>query len=274
MIVIANYIEDIQHYNFIKNNKQVQFIKASDLRWHKTRFIDDSTIIFLPEIEELNYLVYYVQLISNANIIIISKDQSKLSKKLHGSIIWLDPEINDSFFQGVLYSLNHSSLLQQKNKTKCLSSMNMVRYALTNIDQISVLADYLGQAARKPNKLSHGIFELLLNAFEHGVYQLGYNKKQSLINDKNYFSELNRLKQETNDKKIELIFHKKESEIYININDPGMGFDYAPYLQFSPKNENTVSGRGIAFAANFCFDKLVFKNNGSHVFAILSNHTS
>ncbi len=134
--------------------------------------------------------------------------------------------------------------------------MNTAKFVLNHLSQSVMISRMMTFAVQDMPQIYRGVYELLINAFEHGVYQLGFDLKKELIANKKYFSELNKRVRDPayKNKHIEVILHKKEDNNCINISDPGLGFDHQAYMG----NDSTQKpmGHGIFYAANYCFDQL------------------
>lgn len=275
MLIVNDDPEHQKEINFIDNQyiTKAQYANFTDIRWHRVSLINHEIIILIPDNIDISYHLKYLQMTSDATIIVITSNQTHISKMHRSHVFCFEPIISKDFFSGCLMTL-----MQKRHKLKhrgidFINTLHTGKFVLTNLQQVVLLSRAIAQSSNNSPQLRRGIYELLLNAFEHGIYQLGFELKQELISNKKYFSELNKRIRDPafKNKNIELIIHKKENGICINITDPGLGFDYHPYLSFNKNLSDSKSGRGISYAANYCFDQLIYKNEGRSVFAVLNN---
>lgn len=274
MLIVTDKPEKIKEINFIDQQyiTKSHYASFDDIRWHRLRLINHELIVLLPENLDISYHLKYLQLTSDSSIIVITNNPSNIAKKYH-NIICFEPTISKDFFSGCLVTLKKSRHDEHDRSLNLIKTMHVGKFVLTNIQQVPALSRGIAEHSAKTPQLRRGVFELLLNAFEHGVYQLGFDLKRELIAEKKYFAELNRRIRhpEFKNRTVELVLQKKEDGTYININDPGLGFDYKPYLTFNKNLSTSQTGRGISYAANYCFDQLLYKNDGKSVFAVLKN---
>ncbi len=96
-----------------------------------------------------------------------------------------------------------------------------------------------------------GLFELLVNAVEHGNLGISYEEKSKLLEDGTYEQEIRRRLDlpENRDKKVEVDVQRTHRGMSVLIKDQGPGFNYQDYLHFDPKRLFDSHGRGI-FLAN------------------------
>ncbi len=96
-----------------------------------------------------------------------------------------------------------------------------------------------------------GLFELLVNAVEHGNLGISYEEKSKLLEDGTYEQEIRRRLDlpENRDKKVEVDVQRTHRGTSVLIKDQGPGFNYQDYLHFDPKRLFDSHGRGI-FLAN------------------------
>ncbi len=100
-----------------------------------------------------------------------------------------------------------------------------------------------------------GLFELLVNAVEHGNLGITYEEKSRLLQEGSYEKEVARRLElpENQDKKVEVELRRTMGSVDVSIQDQGPGFDYQDFLEFDPKRLYDSHGRGI-FLANSMLD--------------------
>lgn len=274
MLIVTEDPATLKQVPYLSSQHLINAHYASfdDIRWHRLRLINHDLIVLIPQETDISYHLKYILMNADSAVIVVTDQASVMPSKYKKKVLCFPPDMSADFFNGVIETL----VIQQKNhKTDSLNfvkSMTLGKFILTHIQESAIISRHIAETVPNAPQLRRGIFELLMNAFEHGVYQLGFDYKQALIRDKKYFSELSRRIRlpDFDQKHVELVLTKKEDGLYINIKDPGLGFDYKPYLEFDKNASDQPIGKGISFAAKYCFDKLVFKNDGTSVYAVLN----
>ena len=120
-----------------------------------------------------------------------------------------------------------------------------------------------------PDRVRAGLYELLINAVEHGVLEIGYALKTRLIADNMWQEEVRRrLSLPDNRKKhAEMVVARRQDGVVAVITDPGKGFEWQRYLTIDPARAADTHGRGIAQARSACFDRLTYNDDGTQVVA-------
>lgn len=115
--------------------------------------------------------------------------------------------------------------------------------------EAQVLAVQLGSACRDP-QIGVALFELLLNAVEHGNLEIDYAEKGQLLAEK-------RLGEEIRDRLASPAYRKRWARLDVEqagggtrlwITDQGKGFDFDRYLQFDKSRMFDPHGRGVLMA--------------------------
>ena len=140
------------------------------------------------------------------------------------------------------------------------------------LDEGESLASFLAGCYPDPERALSGIFEILINAIEHGNLGISYDEKTRLVDEKSWREEVNRRleKQENKDKQVVVIFEKKEDAYYLQVTDEGNGFNWKSFMEFDPSRASHNHGRGIAVANMIVFDKLIYNEKGNQVTAIMN----
>ncbi len=128
----------------------------------------------------------------------------------------------------------------------------------------------LGSLFPRPELAVSGLYELMLNAIEHGNLGIGYKDKGKLLSEGQWEQEVERRLQmpEHKDKKVGISFDKAGGEIAVLIADEGPGFEWQGYLEIEPSRATHSNGRGIAKASLLSFDRLEFLAKGNEVRAV------
>ena len=135
------------------------------------------------------------------------------------------------------------------------------------LQQATSLSKLASKVCPDPAKALVGIMELLTNAVEHGIAKIDYEEKSEL-NLKGCWADevLKRLDLPENRKKFaEFLIRRDDRRITIRIEDPGPGFEWKNYLDFSIERATDSHGRGIAMANTLSFDSLEYSERGNMV---------
>ena len=138
------------------------------------------------------------------------------------------------------------------------------------MEEVKPLALQLAVHSSAPEKAVVGLYELMSNAVEHGLYGISYDEKTQLVQDGQWQQELNaRSLNCTTSASVALM--RRDGELLYRIQDQGTGFDSRDYLSISPKRATDNHGRGIAIARRYCFDRLEFNSRGNTVTAAMQS---
>ncbi len=129
------------------------------------------------------------------------------------------------------------------------------------------MARQLSRAFPSPAQAYHGLYELLLNAVEHGNLGLGLEEKAYLLRVGKWESELRQRLDHPHYKvrRAQLWLRQDAQAVQVIIQDEGEGFDWHHYLTFAQERLHYPNGRGIAMANLFAFDRLEYEGNGNRV---------
>ncbi|MCI5049693.1 MAG: ATP-binding protein [Rickettsiales bacterium] len=150
-----------------------------------------------------------------------------------------------------------------RSKQTCCSTEFVVR-SLAEIETITPFLSHLHPDAKRAEL---GIYELLINALEHGNMGVGYEEKTRLLRSGAWYDTLRALdsKHTPNCKSILIELSFSYNSITLAIEDEGDGFDWQPYLSFDPARIAHIHGRGIAIANHLSFDMLRYEGAGNRV---------
>ena len=112
-----------------------------------------------------------------------------------------------------------------------------------------------------------GLYELMLNAIEHGNLAIGFEEKTRLLNASSWEAEIaRRIKlPQYADKKVVVEFKHSTPRLEVVITDEGNGFDWRPFLEIEPGRATQSNGRGIAKANLLSFQELTYLGKGNQV---------
>ncbi len=145
--------------------------------------------------------------------------------------------------------------------------IQQAHFQIKTVEDAKSLSSVLAYITPNPKETCVGLFELMLNAIEHGNLNISYLEKTELIKKDGLQKEICRRLSlaENSAKRVSIIFNRTPEKLEFTISDTGNGFDYLPYLDFSIERAMDNHGRGIMIANKLSFDELEFQNNGSKV---------
>ena len=136
-------------------------------------------------------------------------------------------------------------------------------------DDAHALAALLAKAYPDPERVSMGIWELLINAVEHGNLEITYEEKTRFMQERRMSAEVaERLGRPAyRDRKASATLLREDGCLRLTVEDEGPGFDWTPYLELSADRAFHTHGRGIAMAKALCFDEVRYEGRGNRVVA-------
>lgn len=174
-----------------------------------------------------------------------------------------------SLVKSAIHDQNTSNHFSEKLKKHQDTLHNMQRgvFDIRTPEQAQNIAFLLGSLFPKPETATTGLYELLLNAIEHGNLQIGYETKKALMANGTWENEITRRLelQENKNKSVRIEYALSNNMITVTITDSGTGFDWHPFLQIEPSRATQANGRGIAKANLLSFEKMAFRGNGNEV---------
>ena len=140
---------------------------------------------------------------------------------------------------------------------------------LQTVAQAQEAAIQLARHSSNPESVVVGLFELLVNAIEHGNLEISYNDKTRLLNDHHWMEEIHsRLSHSSYcDRVVTASVNETQKGIEYIIKDQGKGFKSKRYTQLQTHRAGDNHGRGIAFARQLSFQRLEFLGSGNEVHA-------
>jgi len=137
-------------------------------------------------------------------------------------------------------------------------------------EDATLLSAFLARLTNDPDKISMGLFELLINAVEHGNLGISYDEKTQLIERKRLSEEIAvRLDHPDYQNRIaEVRLMRSPESLVFTIEDQGQGFDFEDYLEFSIERALDNHGRGIMLANKISFDEIEYTKGGRLVKAV------
>lgn len=145
--------------------------------------------------------------------------------------------------------------------------ISVAKFQIHNFEELQLTTHFLSNCFSSPQKVLKGIFELLLNAHEHGNLGIGKDKKEKLILQGTWAEEIAKREklEENKEKFVEVIFKREKDGNHLQITDQGQGFNWRRYINLDPSSINQACGRGIILAKTLSFDKMLYNETGNRV---------
>lgn len=133
--------------------------------------------------------------------------------------------------------------------------------------EIPGLAGRLALLCERPDLVALGLTELMLNAIEHGILGIGFERKRQLIEEGVWSGEVDSLSllPENQGRRAALQYQRVNELMRFSIRDPGQGFDCKPFLELDRMRRGAPNGRGITIARSLCFESLFYRDAGREV---------
>ncbi len=159
--------------------------------------------------------------------------------------------------------------LRKLASESCCSEMDHHPIEIQTLAQAQEAAIRLAHLSTEPEKVAVGLFELLLNAIEHGNLEIGYHDKTRLLNNHHWMEEIESRLCRTayRSRIVKVSVNETETEIEYVIEDQGKGFKSKNYMQLQTHRAADNHGRGIAYANRFSFNRMEFLGTGNEVHA-------
>ena len=138
--------------------------------------------------------------------------------------------------------------------------------------QARALAGLLAQCTAHPAAVVTGLWELLINAVEHGNLDLSYAQKSEMLAAGTWQDEIRRRLADPAyaHKQVVVQVEMYDAQVIYTVHDEGRGFDPRPYFEFEPGRATHAHGRGIAMARRLSFSSIEYLGNGNAVRATSS----
>jgi len=181
------------------------------------------------------------------------------------------------FTKATLLSTLEAALKDFKNHTETLLKLEQVSASLgmlknasfqfKSVTEAKHLSNFIAYLTDDPVQIGVGLFELMINAVEHGNLGITYEEKTKLISDGTLHDEiLRRLKEETyRHKFVRVDIRTTPDELRVTISDMGQGFNFEDYMEFSVERAMDNHGRGIMMANKLSFDGVFYSDGGTTV---------
>ncbi|MEQ8233502.1 MAG: ATP-binding protein [Gammaproteobacteria bacterium] len=158
----------------------------------------------------------------------------------------------------------------QRELERTMKSVVLMRHAefeFRTIDEARILAGLLANVAPEPSRVVTGLWELMLNAVEHGNLGISYAEKSALLETGTWAEEIARRLQLApyRDRVARVRVESDADAVRFRIRDQGSGFRPDVYLDFDVQRLTHAHGRGIAMARRVSFDEVRYYARGNDV---------
>lgn len=194
-----------------------------------------------------------------------------------GVFYYLAKPINNDILQSIVKSAEHDirrrkTLTSELKKHKgSFGLITHCEFEFKTLEEAENLAVFLSNCYPDPHKVVLGIWELLMNAVEHGNLSISYEEKTELLEQNKWHEEVLRRQDlpEFSLKKVRVSFKRLENdELTLKIKDEGKGFNWRKFIDIDPSRAAHNHGRAIAQAKTESFDDLIYNDIGNEVTAI------
>ncbi len=161
-----------------------------------------------------------------------------------------------------------ASLRQElASTTNAISLLQNGEFKFSTPHEARALAGLLAHCTAKPTAVVSGLWELLINAVEHGNLGITYAEKSALLASGRWHDEiLQRLAEPAHfGKSASVQLEMTAQEVIFTVTDLGPGFDPRPYFEFEPARATHAHGRGIAMARRMSFTSIDYLGTGNVV---------
>ena len=162
----------------------------------------------------------------------------------------------------------------QQPRKKLLQSggyalIDTCKFKLRTVEEARSLSHFAAGMFKDPARIEPGLYELLLNAVEHGCLEIGHDLKTRLLHHGTWDMEVARRQSlpHNREKHVEVVIARRSEGIFVVITDPGAGFDWKSWITVDPARAGDSHGRGIARARGLSFDSIAFNAEGNQVAA-------
>lgn len=150
-----------------------------------------------------------------------------------------------------------------------LQLLDDAHFTYRTIEEARGLAAVLANACPDAEATVIGLTELLVNAVEHGNLGITYDDKSVLLAEGTWAAEVERrlALPENVAKRVDVVFHRNDTELRFTICDRGNGFEWTRYLDIDPRRAFDRHGRGILMARHVSFSSIEYRGCGNEVVA-------
>ncbi len=150
-----------------------------------------------------------------------------------------------------------------------LRHMNSASFCFRNLLEAQHVTALLARASPEPEKVATGLFELIVNAIEHGNLEVSYEDKTRLQSQDRWESELEKRLADPmlGQRRVWVDMAREAGSLRFTIRDEGQGFDWQNFQDSAPDALLSSHGRGILIARRLSFDEGAYQGCGNVVVA-------
>lgn len=160
--------------------------------------------------------------------------------------------------------------------TQQLDALQYLQHATFSVRTLAdarSISALLARTSNSPEKTATGLFELIVNAIEHGNLELDYQQKTQLQHEDRWQEVL---QQRLDDPRLGarhvcVSLQRVAGQLHFTIRDEGTGFEWQNYLRDDIDQLISSHGRGILIARKLSFNELHYRGCGNEVLAIVYN---
>lgn len=156
-----------------------------------------------------------------------------------------------------------------KQHLDALSQLQQAEFRLRTLKEAQTVTALLARTCTQPEKVATGLFELMVNAIEHGNLGISYAEKTRLQSEGGWEEELERRQHDPvlGQREVSIFFSRDANCYRFTIQDMGTGFDWQNYQDCPAASLLASHGRGILIARKLSFDNVEYQGNGNRVVA-------
>lgn len=151
-----------------------------------------------------------------------------------------------------------------------LQFLQQAEFSFRTLQEARHVASLLAKTSPEPEKVATGLFELIVNAIEHGNLGVSFEEKTRLQQQEQWEQELERRLSDPQlgQRKVRLSMQRDARALRFEVRDEGDGFDWQQFLAREPGQLLASHGRGIMIARRLSFDELEYRERGNVVRAV------
>ncbi|MBL0318060.1 MAG: response regulator [Alphaproteobacteria bacterium] len=173
-----------------------------------------------------------------------------------GAYYYLTKPFREDMLLAVVSSASEAARYRLKlketiqNSIKEYSTKYGNHYEVKTFEDVQALSAVLSTYFSQQQNASIVLYELMLNALEHGNLGMGYDIKKKTVTGNVWREEIERRLNlpENAPKTVNVTIDKTTDKVVVTITDQGKGFDWSKWIHFDPHRATDVNGRGIAKA--------------------------
>lgn len=155
---------------------------------------------------------------------------------------------------------------------RSLGALDAAQFRFRTLEEADALTSLIAKIFPDPERAATGVGALLVNAVEHGLAKIGFEKKGELLAAGELAAEVERRLSAPDcaDRFATAKIARKENGVYLVVTDPGEGFAWRAYLTPDQSRAASSHGRGVAQANVRSFDRLAYNEAGNQAVAFAS----